>query len=709
MLPQVPRHLENLAKLRDYLIDFRTAILNDSVFDISEFGASPEGSALDNAAAIQDAIDELEANGGGELFIPTGVYAIAPDTIIMPDCDLGITFAPGARFIMAGTGNLFTVPDGLTAKRTYNLRGVHCTGDQSVGQIFLEIADSNSYGYVNITQPKIIDFHQAFYVSAGDLDYTDPVEIHVYDGYIFPVRLVSTNVLISTPNIAGTYAFGCVLYMHNMQCAENNLDWGVWTLDYDGDIISYDLFYIGWGGAVEIDGYQVIGSAFNYARTDAPAPTFAIYGANYWAEHDMENVLFSKINATFSVARLNIRNLFIYNTAQIIIDGAYANINVRDTFIVAATTLALTVNAIYAKVTGIFRDPTTAAISTAASYGTFQGCSFQATSTHATFVETGAADNNKLIGCHGLASGAGVTFIGEDSAIEDETVFEGYMQWSSTTEIKLNRGIGKHICINGEVVGVPSSGMARLTSDNRIDGAGADAGASTAINTLYYVYASNSFATFSPSSIRLSTVAPTAYRGIKHLGTSGNARNWRFVGWVRTISNAGTPNFVDSETQRFVINYYNRRDLYLMACPGYVNDNADTTYTEAVSTTWKEVNGGTGSRISFIANGEDVVEPIAKMYVEPQDLAGDYAQLAIGRENITTVHAQADIPYDGNGANNGSLTAVDAHLPAEGFHEFLLLICVPTATTVVKIYADGSRRGSTIDPKMTYIECKIKG
>jgi len=105
----------------------------------------------------------------------------------------------------------------------------------------------------------------------------------------------------------------------------------------------------------------------------------------------------------------------------------------------------------------------------------------------------------------------------------------------STTQISLNglSGTSKLIEINGAYLDL-SSAIVCLTSDNLLSSTGADSGGAAAASTIYYVYASNASASFAPSDLRLSATAPTN----GYLGASGNALNWRHVGWLAT--NAST-------------------------------------------------------------------------------------------------------------------------------------------------------------------------
>lgn len=291
----------------------------------------------------------------------------------------------------------------------------------------------------------------------------------------------------------------------------------------------------------------------------------------------------------------------------------------------------------------------------------------------------------------------------------------GRIQRDSTTQISLQPYKGRYFGVGGELVDI-SAGKTRVQSDNRIDAAGADAGAAAAVNTLYYVYLSNSLATFSPSSIRLSTVAPTTVNGVKYLGNSGNALNWRFLGWVRTISNGGTPNFADSVTQRLVINYYNRRVLQLRTCPGYVDDNAPTaiTFAHPGGTGWFQLNGGTGDLLQYIDCGEETVQVDFYGAVALTDSAADVFTLGYGIDSTTVgaVH-HSDQEFDGTSFGGSSYwhpQGIGYHNLAEGFHEINFLGFNQSPANSVTLYVDGGRvPGESVDSECTYIQAKVWG
>lgn len=291
------------------------------------------------------------------------------------------------------------------------------------------------------------------------------------------------------------------------------------------------------------------------------------------------------------------------------------------------------------------------------------------------------------------------------TSLEKQVIaFQGRLQRDSTTQVSLQRYCGDTVDVNGESVSLGAGGIALSTTDNLISSTGSDSGGAMAITTLYYVYVSNSSASPFPSDLRASTTAPSSYNGIKYLGTTGNAANWRFVGYVRTISNGGTPNFADSETQRLVINYYNRRVLRLFTCPAYNNNNAITTYT-TTSTTFVAANSGTGSRLEFIANGEDAVWYAGNMqsYASNSNVENI---VGVG-ENSTTSAAVARSDQSYTVTAYAVPSVANMTLFSEGYNFLELLIAVGSNTLTV--IADYSRRGSSADPYATYLIAELMG
>ena len=289
------------------------------------------------------------------------------------------------------------------------------------------------------------------------------------------------------------------------------------------------------------------------------------------------------------------------------------------------------------------------------------------------------------------------------AALIAETV-EGRLQRDDATHISVQPYKGRYIGVASRLVDI-LAGFTRSQADNRIDATGADAGAALAVDTLYYVYISNDLATFSPDSIRCSTVAPSLVSGVKYLGVAGNALNWRFLGWVRTISNGGTPNFADSTTQRLVVNYYNRRRVPIgPICPGYVDNNAYTSYSElgATGLVWRKANGGVGTTSQFISNGEDDVEIDFHGLVLTNIPVT--VGLGVGVDGLEPV--VRGFVYPGSTVYN-DISGSRKTSAAEGYHTLDLILVLDDAAATVTMYSDISREGAAADPMATYYDASV--
>lgn len=295
----------------------------------------------------------------------------------------------------------------------------------------------------------------------------------------------------------------------------------------------------------------------------------------------------------------------------------------------------------------------------------------------------------------GGGSGPGIPF----------NIFEGRLDTADgvSAVLTFSRYAGNRVEVNGAVVRIPLAGFTRNIADNLINVNGGDAGSAPVANTLYYVYVSNGRATFSPKSIRLSASAPGLTDGVKYLGSTGNAANWRFVGWVQPNS---TPQFESSLTSRTIVNYYNRFRLPMMANPGYVNDNAYTFYT-LTSTVYVELNAGVGARVQFISNGEDEVH-LEATFVTQMPTAAFSGQFGIG---IDTVAGPENITWTG-GTGYSSLNATEHsvydNVLSEAGH-FAALLGLSNSGANINVYADFQRDGAAADPRATMVRGFIQG
>ena len=293
-----------------------------------------------------------------------------------------------------------------------------------------------------------------------------------------------------------------------------------------------------------------------------------------------------------------------------------------------------------------------------------------------------------------LEVGAGLSSVGGSGQWKVYPVnrFEARLSWTSTTQCTLaGFGSGSVIEISGEsLLASALSGATLDTTDNVISSTGTDTGADVAASTLYYWYVSSADASYAPSEVRACATAPSLLSGVYYLGTSGNAAEWRFGGWV--YMNASTQ-YADDTTNRHVVNYYNRLWKPILLRPGYSDNNAQTSFTR--SGDWAAMNGGTGATGSYVANGEDVIS--IWLHVGMASGAGIYTYAGIGDNSTTTavVTTVCGTTTDDNYACSYS------SVPAAGYRTVSAIAATSSGTGT--IYADRPREGSASDPCATQL------
>lgn len=272
----------------------------------------------------------------------------------------------------------------------------------------------------------------------------------------------------------------------------------------------------------------------------------------------------------------------------------------------------------------------------------------------------------------------------------EQGLFQGRLRSNTSTSALLVPYNGRYVEVAEVLVDIGSN-ITINNSDNRIDSTGADAGAAMTTSTLYYIYISNHKATYAPSSLRASTVAPTLWNGSYYLGTTGNAVNWRFVGWIRTD---GSSQFVDSDSSRHIVSYYNRRKARLFICPAYSNGNTVTTHTTN-STSWANANAGTGHQVSYISNGEDAVS--FKLSARMLNSGANATYIGI-QDNAT---AGAVVAGAANGTTREMSTLTFTITKSVGYYTAEIVVAVGGGTGTYE--ADFARQGATADPYATFL------
>ena len=244
-------------------------------------------------------------------------------------------------------------------------------------------------------------------------------------------------------------------------------------------------------------------------------------------------------------------------------------------------------------------------------------------------------------------------------------VYEDDLQFKGIAEVRLNyvslsqiqlegiEGTSELICVNGEFLDC-STPKTLDYDDNLLAADGTDSGGAATDAVLYYVYASNSQASYRASGIGLSATAHTG----GYLAAAGNGLNWRLIGWVYLIDNAGTAEFRNSETERLVISKWNPKPIM-----GKNFEGANHTYA---TTAWRYYyNSLAVTQIKFIVHEDHLnVKLINWQYFVVNSTS---CTTAIGVDN-TTPTIMTYVSFKTTGSGNLRAGAIGIKAQTAGYH-----------------------------------------
>lgn len=138
---------------------------------------------IGDATTIQEAVNMLPA-AGGRIFIREGNYSM-PDTVTLPDKSVDIVGSGGTVLALGNLANtpLFTIPDGLTARRTFTFSNFKVTSNSRVGSSVVSIQDSNARGVVTVRNVDAVHLASYIEITDGDGNFLLPVTVDVHDAF----------------------------------------------------------------------------------------------------------------------------------------------------------------------------------------------------------------------------------------------------------------------------------------------------------------------------------------------------------------------------------------------------------------------------------------------------------------------------------------------------------------------------------------------
>ncbi len=160
--------------------------------------------------------------------------------------------------------------------------------------------------------------------------------------------------------------------------------------------------------------------------------------------------------------------------------------------------------------------------------------------------------------------------------------------------------------------------------------------------------------------------------------------------WVGTIATSGTGECEDTEEVRNVLSAQNRVRKPLFFCPGYNNNNTNTTYS-LNSANWTELNGA--AAVDLVTDGLSAYSVTLHIMSSATVLVG------LGEDSTTSPFQSAQY-----GANEGGVCRTD-RVPTAGAHVLHMLARNGGAANV---FADIIKTGADRDTFTTYLSGNVE-
>lgn len=179
------------------------------------------------------------------------------------------------------------------------------------------------------------------------------------------------------------------------------------------------------------------------------------------------------------------------------------------------------------------------------------------------------------------------------------------------------------------------------------------------------------------------------------------AKQGRLLGTMRPVS-AG--NGESSRIKRLQWNLYNRVPAQLFTCPGYVDNDANTSWT-TTATSWTSANAGTNSKVEFLLGlSLDAVNYSANAITQ-NDASNSPSRFGVGEDSSTTAKILSFMLQASTSESAvGSISRRSTF--GIGYHFLDLLVCV-NSPQIGTYYADLSRLGGSADTPCTFLSAEV--
>jgi len=376
------------------LIGKASRIDGDNNRNVITFGATGDGTT-DDTTAFQAAINSLPSTGG-TVRVPPGSYKVG--LLTMPDKNVVIEFAAGATIVRSGAGVHWSVPNGLTAIRYYDVIGETYSGDGAVAQTFVQLNDTNARGVFRFYRCKVSNAKTLVDYAAADLSYTFTARVVFEDCDLPPGS--SGWVLVKAASPANTYDASRACWFNRCRLLDEvNYTYG-WTFNADADLLLKSTSHT-MAGACKIDGYDVEGGS----HTSPSGGTLTIYGGNLESRNSLHDFGY---NLAITVAGATLAFNDVLGSQLITITGSknrFANFWMSNT----GGCFDFQAGADDCIVEGSYLAGTTDVVKSAAQRLKVIGNTFSASGAAKTVKDTGAGNYTIGVGNQGVSTGGGLS------------------------------------------------------------------------------------------------------------------------------------------------------------------------------------------------------------------------------------------------------------------------------------------------------------
>lgn len=362
---------------------------------------------------------------GGKIFVrgnPGGTLAVVTG-FTFPDKATFLEFDPSITITAAAAITLFTVPNGLTAKRNYVIKGGAITGGDVANQTVVNQADANARGTIYFEEVTITGFRRVVYQSTGK---AGGVQNEVVRAVFERCKVVPPSdaaVLMQAAAVAGTYGYpASVIFKDTALWSEIAPGQKGWTVDYDGDMICEGYVSGTLKGTNRVNGLNTSGPVFalNGATADG-TDSLECLGVAYDSGDEIGNAYLDNMILKLSANSFLLDHCGLSSRSKIILNGdGIPVISPRMFYSLADPDYRIDVLAGADNcevIGGRLEGASTAIIRTSASGLRVTGTSFNATAVP-TILEAGAADSTRIESCAGLGTGTGMTLIGASTRVD---------------------------------------------------------------------------------------------------------------------------------------------------------------------------------------------------------------------------------------------------------------------------------------------------